>query len=204
MSEAVSGGISGLASLSVQGGTWIIDEDLAAPVSTDVITGTLSLGQSATLATPALTIENGGTLTGTGTIRGNVTNSGVVSPGNPFGTLTIQGNFTQTNSGIFHLEIGGLAPGDFGVLAVTGHATLAGTLQLVRTGNFHFQPGDKLVFLTANSVAGSFSTIQNLNSFSNQDTIVKTQVVILPVVASADAGESLGLFRHRPWRIYRC
>ena len=180
ISQAVTGAISGLGSLSVQGGTWIIDEDLAAPVSTDVITGTLSLGQSVTLTTPALTIENGGTLMGTGTIRGNVTNSGVVSPGNPFGTLTIQGNFTQTNSGIFHLEIGGLAPGDFGVLAVTGHATLAGTLQLVRTGNFHFQPGDKLVFLTANSVAGSFSTIQNLNSFSNQDTIVKTQVVILP------------------------
>jgi uncharacterized protein with beta-barrel porin domain len=187
ISQAVTGAISGLGSLSMQGGTWIIDENLAAPVSTDVITGTLSLGQSATLTTPALTIENGGTLMGTGTIRGNVTNSGVVSPGNPFGTLTIQGNFTQTNSGIFHLEVGGLAPGDFGVLAVTGNATLGGTLQLVRTGSFHFQPGDKLVFLTANSVAGSFSTIQNLNSFGNQNTIVKTQVVILPGVVELEA-----------------
>jgi uncharacterized protein with beta-barrel porin domain len=187
ISQAVTGAISGLGSLSVQGGTWIIDENLAAPVSTDVITGTLSLGQSATLTTPALTIENGGTLMGIGTIRGNVTNSGVVSPGNPFGTLTIQGNFTQTNSGIFHLEIGGLAPGDFGVLAVTGQATLGGTLQLVRTGNFHFQPGDKLVFLTANSIAGSFSTIQNLNSLSNPNTIVKTQVVILPGVVELEA-----------------
>jgi outer membrane autotransporter protein len=187
ISQAVTGAISGLGSLSVQGGTWIIDENLAAPVSTDVITGTLSLGQSATLTTPALTIENGGTLMGTGTIRGNVTNSGVVSPGNPFGTLTIQGNYTQTNSGIFHLEIGGLAPGDFGVLAVTGQATLGGTLQLVRTGNFHFQPGDKLVFLTANSIAGSFSTIQNLNSLSNPNTIVKTQIVILPGVVELEA-----------------
>jgi uncharacterized protein with beta-barrel porin domain len=185
ISQAVTGAISGLGALSVQGGTWIIDENLAAPVSTDVITGTLSLGQTATLATPALTIQNGGTLTGIGTIRGNVTNSGVVSPGDPFGTLTIQGNFTQTNSGIFHLEIGGLAPGDFGVLAVTGQATLGGTLQLVRTGNFHFLPGDKLVFLTANSIAGSFSTIQNLNSLSN--TIVKTQIVILPGVVELEA-----------------
>ena len=187
ISQAVTGAISGLGSLSVKGGTWIIDEDLAAPVSTDVITGTLSLGQSATLTTPALTIENGGTLMGIGTIRGNVTNSGVIAPGNPFGTLTIQGNFAQTNSGIFHLEIGGLAPGDFGVLAVTGQATLGGTLQLVRTGNFHFQPGDKLVFLTANSIAGSFSTIQNLNSLSNPNTIVKTQIVILPGVVELEA-----------------
>src|SRR5258708_28116172 len=84
ISQAVTGAISGLGSLSVQGGTWIIDEDLAAPVSTDVITGTLSLGQSVTLTTPALTIENGGTLMGTGTIRGNCTNSAVVSPRSPF------------------------------------------------------------------------------------------------------------------------
>jgi len=70
------------------------------------------------------------------------------------------------------------------VLAVTGQATLGGTLQLVRTGNFQFQPGDKVVFLTANSVAGSFSTIQNLNSLN---TIVKTQVVILPGVVEVEA-----------------
>jgi outer membrane autotransporter protein len=145
------------------------------------------LASNATLTSAAVTIGNGGTLTGIGTIRGNVINSGVVSPGNPFGTLTIQGNYTQTNSGIFHLEIGGLAPGDFGVLAVTGQATLGGTLQLVRTGNFQFQPGDKVVFLTANSIAGSFSTIQNLNTLGNLNTIVKTQIVILPGVVEVEA-----------------
>jgi len=181
ISQAVTGTISGLGSLSVQGGTWIIDEDLAAPVSTDVITGTLSLGQSATLTTPALTIENGGTLMGTGTISGNVINSGVISPGNPFGTLTVRGNFTQTANGVFRLELGGTAPGDFGQLAVTGRASLNGTLQLVRVGNFQFMPGDKLVFLTAGSVTGSFSSITNLN------TIVNVKVLVL-----ADAVELTG------------
>ena len=188
LTQAVTGTMTDLGSLTKQGtGTWIIDENLSAPVATDVIAGTLALGSNATLTSAAVTIGNGGTLTGVGTIRGNVTNSGVVSPGNPFGTLTIQGNFTQTNSGIFHLEIGGLAPGDFGVLAVTGQATLGGTLQLVRTGNFQFQPGDKVVFLTANSIAGSFSTIQNLNSLGNLNTIVKTQIVILPGVVEVEA-----------------
>ena len=179
ISQAVSGAISGLGSLSVQGGTWIIDRDLAATVSTDVITGTLSLGQSATLTTPALTIENGGTLMGTGTIRGNVINSGVISPGNPFGTLTIRGNFTQTGNGIFRLELGGTAPGDFGQLAVTGRASLNGTLQLVRVGSFQFMPGDKLVFLTAGSVTGSFSSIINLNTIVNAKVLVLADAVEL-------------------------
>jgi outer membrane autotransporter protein len=179
ISQAVTGAISGLGSLSVQGGTWIIDEDLAAPVSTDVITGILSLGQSATLTTPALTIENGGTLMGTGTIGGNVINSGVISPGNPFGTLTIRGNFTQTGNGVFRLELGGTAPGDFGQLAVTGRASLNGTLQLVPVGNFQFMPGDKLVFLTAGSVTGSFSSITNLNTIVNAKVLVLANAVEL-------------------------
>jgi uncharacterized protein with beta-barrel porin domain len=187
ISQAVIGTISNPGSLTKQGsGTWIIDESLSAPISTDIIAGTLTVAQNATLTSSAVTIGTGGTLTGIGTIRGNVTNSGVISPGNPFGTLTIQGNFTQSSNGIFRLQIGGLAPGDFGLLAVTGNATLGGTLQLVRLGNFHFAPGDKLVFLTAGSVTGSFSTIQNLNSFINQNTIVQTQVTLLPNAAELE------------------
>jgi outer membrane autotransporter protein len=184
ISQAVTGTITDQGSLTKQGtGTWIIDENLSAPISTDVIAGTLSLAQNATLSSSAVTIANGATLTGIGTVHGNVTNSGVISPGNPFGTLTIRGNYTQTSNGVFRLELGGLSPGEFGQLAVTGNATLSGTLQLVRAGNFQFMPGDKLVFLTANSVTGSFSTVPNLNL----NTIVNAQIIVLP-----DAVEILG------------
>jgi outer membrane autotransporter protein len=77
-----------------------------------------------------------------------------------------------------------LSPGDFGHLAVTGNAALSGTLQLIRTGNFQFLPGDKLVFLSASRVTGSFSTIQNLGTIN---TIVNTRVTVLP-----DAVEIVG------------
>ena len=116
---------------------------------------------------------------GTGTISGNVINSGVISPGNPFGTLTIRGNFTQTGNGVFRLELGGTAPGDFGQLVVTGRASLNGTLQLVRVGSFQFMPGDKLVFLTAGSVTGSFSSILNLNTIVNAKVLVLADAVEL-------------------------
>jgi len=182
LSQAVTGTITDPGSLTKQGsGTWIIDENLSAPISTNVIAGTLNVAQNATLTSSTVTIASGGILTGTGTVSGNVTNSGIISPGNPFGTLTIRGNFTQTSTGIFRLQLGGLAAGQSGLLAVTGNATLAGTLQLVPTGNLQFLPGDKLVFLTANSVTGSFTTVKNLN------TIVGAKVTILP-----DAVEIVG------------
>ncbi|MFY9988855.1 MAG: autotransporter domain-containing protein [Chthoniobacterales bacterium] len=185
LTQAVTGTITDPGSLIKQGsGNWTIDEDLAAPISTDVNAGTLTVAQSATLTSSTVTIGSGGTLTGTGTISGNVTNSGIISPGDPFGTLTIRGNYTQTSNGVFRLELGGLSPGEFGQLAVTGNATLSGTLQVVRTGNIQFLPGDKLVFLTANSVTGSFSTIQNLGT---TNTLVGVQVTVLP-----DAAEIVG------------
>ena len=185
LTQAVTGTITDPGSLIKQGsGNWTIDEDLAAPISTDVNAGTLTVAQSATLTSSTVTIGSGGILTGTGTISGNVTNSGIISPGDPFGTLTIRGNYTQTSNGVFRLELGGLSPGEFGQLAVTGNATLSGTLQVIRTGNIQFLPGDKLVFLTANSVTGSFSTIQNLGT---TNTLVGVQVTVLP-----DAAEIVG------------
>jgi outer membrane autotransporter protein len=185
LSEAVTGTITDLGSLTKQGsGTWIIDEDLSAPISTDVIAGTLTIAQNATLTSSAVTIGSGGTVTGIGTIAGNVTNSGVISPGNPFGTLTIRGNYTQTGSGIFRLQLAGFTPGNFGVLAVTGQATLGGTLQIVPVGNVQFQPGEKAVFLTASSISGSFSTIQNLIS---SNTLIGTQIVVLKNAVEVEA-----------------
>lgn len=185
LSEAVTGTITDLGSLTKQGsGTWIIDEDLSAPISTDVIAGTLTIAQNATLTSSAVAIGSGGAVTGIGTIAGNVTNSGVISPGNPFGTLTIRGNYTQTGSGIFRLQLAGFTPGNFGVLAVTGQARLGGTLQIVPVGNVQFQPGDKAIFLTASSISGSFSTIQNLIS---PNTLIDAKVVVLSNAVEVEA-----------------
>jgi hypothetical protein len=99
LSQAVSGTIADPGSLTKQGsGTWIIDQNLSAPISTDILAGGLTVAQSATLTSSSVTIASGGILTGTGAISGNVTNSGTVSPGDPFGTLTIRGNYTQTSN----------------------------------------------------------------------------------------------------------
>src|SRR4029077_13366949 len=123
-----------------------------------------------------------GLLGGGGTIGGDLTNSGIVSPGNSpgaLGTLTVKGNYTQNTNGTLRIEIAGTgtAPRQFDLLAVGGHASLAGTLQLIRLGNFQLRVGDTVTFLTAQGgVSGTFSTI--LNPFIS-NTLIKAEINIL-------------------------
>jgi outer membrane autotransporter protein len=121
-------------------------------------------------------VNPGGLLGGRGSLGGSLVNSGIVSPGDFQGRLTVSGNYTQNGNGTLRIEVAGLAPNQHDLLAIGGHASLNGTLQLIPLGGFKLQVGDKVTFLTANGgVSGTFSAIQN--EFA---TIVKTQIIILP------------------------
>jgi hypothetical protein len=81
----------------------------------------------------SVTVQNGGTLSGSETINGNVTNSGQLNPGGTgtVGVLTINGNYTQTATGVLNIAIGGPNAGsDFDQLKISGTATLGGTLNV--------------------------------------------------------------------------
>ena len=138
-------------------------------VNNGMLTGSESIGGN---------VVNNGVLTGSESIRGNVVNNGIVSPGSPIGTLTISGNYIQNSGGTLRIGVGGTAPGQFSLLAVGGHATLGGTLQIVPINGFQLAVGNKLTFLTATGgVSGNFSTIQNPFPSS---TAVEAQFVLLP------------------------
>src|SRR4029450_12889147 len=96
---------------------------------TNVNTGTLQVDGS--IASANTFVNLGGALAGIGTIGGNLFNSGVVSPGDSPGTLTVKGNYIQNATGTLRIEIGGLALPQHDLLRVTGNATLNGALQLV-------------------------------------------------------------------------
>ena len=92
---------------------------------TTVKSGTLEINGSIQSNT---TIEQAGRLKGSGTINGNVANSGIVAPGNSIGTLTINGNYTQSSGGRLELEING-TQSDLLLLGQNGRVTdLAGTV----------------------------------------------------------------------------
>ena len=154
-----------------------------------------SLIVDGSIASPETVVNPGGTLAGTGLIGGNVVNNGIVSPGNPIGTLTISGNYVQNSSGTLRIGVSGTAPGQFGVLAVNGHATLGGTLQLVPINGFLLAVGNKLTFLTAvGGVSGTFSSIQN-PFMSN--TAVEVEFIVLPdaVVVEGTQGSFVSILQ---------
>ena len=157
LSQAVAGTISSAGSLTKQGaGTWRVDKDFNAPVSTNVLAGILSVNK--TLSSPMVTVQNGATLAGSGFINGSVTMFGSISPGNSPGTLTINGNFSQGPSGIFNEEIASAT--NYDRLVVSGHANLDGTLRLTLLNGFKPAPGDRFTILTAaQGISGQFRNV---------------------------------------------
>ncbi len=105
----------------------------------------------------SLFVQLNAMLKGAGTIFGNVVNNGVVAPGNSPGTLTVNGNFTQSSSGALEIEVA--SPTNFDRLIVSGQASLAGALQVVSFDGYQFQFGDQFAFLQAGSIVGTFDSI---------------------------------------------
>jgi fibronectin-binding autotransporter adhesin len=101
---------------------------------------------------------SGGTLSGVGTLFGDVTNSsGTLAPGDDPGTLTISGNYIQGTAGALDIEIASLA--SFDELAVTGSANLDGTLDVTLLG-YAGHLGDIFEILNSNGLLGTnFSKI---------------------------------------------
>jgi hypothetical protein len=102
---------------------------------------------------------NNGTLKGIGTFTTNtLTNAGHLAPGNSPGTLRLNGNYAQTASGSFDVELETLLSSD--LFLVGGNSTLAGTLALSCFGNCNFAVGDELVILDAvGQLTGTFSNV---------------------------------------------
>lgn len=100
------------------------------------------------------------TIIGNSTIQADVQSHSTVRPGPTFGSLTIDGNFTQFSDGAMVFEIGGLEPGvSHDQLIVTGNATLDGSFTLNNSGVFSAFPEDEVTLLQFGSAAGSFSTM---------------------------------------------
>lgn len=152
-------------------GTLTLTGNSTFPGSTTVNSGTLLVNGS---IASTQTFVNGGTLGGVGFIHGNVLNSGGnVAPGNSIGTLTVKGNYVQTQHGTLTIEVAGAKSGQHDLLAVSQRATIDGTLRIVNTGaKSLLKPGQSIDILTADKgVSGTF------NDITHGDTLVTNRVV---------------------------
>jgi autotransporter-associated beta strand protein len=115
--------------------------------------------------TGSVTIGAGGTLGGIGSIQGNVNNSGAVAPGNSVGTLRLSTNYTQTSGGVLDIELD--SPSSYDKLAVTGNATLSGTIAVSLLNGFVPQVGNSFDIVTAAGFGGTTFASSSLPSLAD-------------------------------------
>lgn len=156
------------------------------------------------------TVAQGGTFSFTGGQlavshwTGDLVNSGgelLTGRASAAGTTAVSGGFSQT-AGALVIEIGGLDAGvDFDQLSVGGSAVLGGSLNVVFINDFVPAPNDEFDVLTAETLAGSFDTL-NLPAIGPYltwqteyliDAVDTTDVVRLRVVAEANAPVDLAI-----------
>ena len=160
--STISGVLSGPGGLVKRDtGTLIIPVGTADTYTGDTLVheGTLQLDGSITSNTD---VDFNGTLTGTGTIFGNLRNRGVVAPGDSPGTLTVSGNYLQTSNGDFSVEVGGLDSGvTADLLTMGGTASLAGSIHVIHFDAFLPVPGDRVTVLHTDGGRGGseFDTV---------------------------------------------
>lgn len=164
-----------------QAGTWYITSsvDLGATGEAIVSDGNLVLINGATLTANSFQINSGGgarvngvlessvynlgLLGGSGTVRGNVINSGLVSPGNSIGTLTIQGDYIHNSGAVYLVEIDSTGASDR--LDIRGTATLNGGTVKISAPRRLYLDGTHWNILEADGgISGRFSSLNQPHS----------------------------------------
>jgi fibronectin-binding autotransporter adhesin len=124
--------------------------------SIEVATGTLALS-AATVQTSLVRIDQGATLTGTGSLSGNLSNSGVFTFGSTPGTLNVGGAYVQTATGAL---VSHIRPSGTDLLNVAGSATLAGTHQIQIEYGLYLNGTTQTVLQAAGGITGDYDSVQ--------------------------------------------
>jgi outer membrane autotransporter protein len=139
--------------LSMEGGAWNLSGTGTFATSATVSAGTLTVSDA--LTSPIISVATPGTLTGTGTLLGAVSNSGRIAVGT--GVLSISGSLVANAGSVFEV---GVTPAASGLLSITGTATLSGGTVDVRAAAGTYAPTFTYTILTATAgVGGSFASV---------------------------------------------
>ena len=138
-----------------------------------------------------LGVGPGGSAGGRGTIEGGVMNGGLVTPGDPLGTLVITGAFDQAAGGTLMAQLSNAKANAADMLEVMGAATLAGELAVELLPGYVPAAGETFTILTAVGGLGGTTfdteTLPALDggySMSVVYTADSVQLVVVPVPAS--------------------
>jgi hypothetical protein len=134
--------------------------------------GTTTVDGTLTSSTVGTVSVNGGTLLGAGTVTDNVSDAGILSPGDSAtktGKLTVSDAYSQSSAGALDIAIDGATVGTkYDQLKVTNAATLGGTLNITVAAGFTPTVGETFTILTASSVTNHFATVNGIVINSNE------------------------------------
>ncbi len=167
----ISGGTTTFDITFANSGMFRLDQTIAFEKSARQTGGTTLLNPGS-IETTSTYFVLGGFLEGTGVVRGNLSNGGVISPhltneGGQVvpGTITVFGNFTQTSGGRMLIDIA--ADGDSDKLDVKfgqhggGHATLGGIMQIRNSAYTQDANSSSVIHIVLYAtVSGSFDQVQ--------------------------------------------
>ncbi|HEX8743898.1 MAG TPA: Calx-beta domain-containing protein [Thermoleophilaceae bacterium] len=188
---------------------------VAWPYRQDSGTTTLASAGSRLISAGVRAAVRGGVLRGIGTVTGGLVNGGEVRPGLSPGTLSVEGDFDQTDTGILEIEIGGVGLADRDLLDVSRAARFAGALRVKTLAPFLPGPLDEFDVVRHASVAGAFERVEGLEvdaqhryagpQYEVDATWLRSnpprEVAIGDVVVSEGAGEAVFEVRvSQPWR----
>jgi hypothetical protein len=153
-------GFANAGTVDVQAGTLSVPANYTQNSGRTIVRGTLEA--------PGVVDLQGGSLSGTGTVTGDVVNFAQVLPGRSPGVLTVNGDFTQTATGGPVFEVNGTAAGtQYDQLKVSGTVTLGGALTV--TVGYASAAGDTYVLIDndgADPVAGTFAGLPEGAAFA--------------------------------------
>jgi hypothetical protein len=125
--------------------------------------GNLTIEEGATITVVDAPLVSNDAMFGGGSVVGDVENNDYLLPatGGDTGEFYIDGDFTQSSTGMLRVRLGGTFPvTEFDRLRLTGHATLGGTLQVLLIDEFTPALGDTFrVVIYNGGHSGEFDTV---------------------------------------------
>jgi len=129
--------------------------------------GYLTMFGETTVSATSVDVQSG-SLVGSGTIEGSLTNNGYISP--QAGSFTVTGNYTQMAGGELSLQYWGVS-----AVYVGMNASLSGTLVVAINPKRPAKAGSTYTIMTFSSLSGEFTSVSNGFSlkYSQNSIVVK-------------------------------
>ena len=119
-----------------------------------------------------MVISSNAWLTGSGTISGNVTNAGVIAPGDALGSLTMNGNLQFLPNSDFAFDLGGHSAGvDYDYVSVSGNIVWNGNLRVTLVPGFTPSPSDVFTIAQCAGSSGSFANVASGTRLKTTDNL---------------------------------